>query len=179
MDIEKKSFRIFIGLPIGENLQDKILKFEKKFKNLPVRWILSHNLHITLVPPWYENDIERIKEKLKFFDLGKSFKISFYKVEYGPSKKFPRLIWAVGDTPKELLILRQNLFNILNQKPEQRDFKLHLTLARFNFNPKIKLPEINESVYWEDEIKEVVLFHSHLLKTGAEYEVIERFKMRM
>jgi len=75
--------------------------------------------------------------------------------------------------------LRQNLFNILNQKPEQRDFKLHLTLARFNFNPKIKLPEINESVYWEDEIKEVILFRSHLLKTGAEYEVIERFRIGM
>jgi 2'-5' RNA ligase len=177
--MENQNFRIFIGLPIGENLQDKILKFEKKFKNLPVRWILPHNLHITLVPPWYENDIEGIKEKLKFFDLGKSFKISFYKVEYGPSKKFPRLIWAVGNNSNELLILRQNLFNILSQEPEQRDFKLHLTLARFNFNPKIKLPEINESVYWEDEIKEVVLFRSHLLKTGAEYEVIERFMMGM
>jgi 2'-5' RNA ligase len=175
--MENQNFRIFIGLPIGENLQDKILKFEKKFKNLPVRWILPHNLHITLVPPWYENDIEGIKEKLKSFDLGKSFKISFYKVEYGPSKKFPRLIWAVGDTPKELLILHQNLFNILGPKPEKGDFKLHLTLARFNFNPKIKLPEIDESVYWEDEINEVVLFHSHLLKTGAEYEVIARFKM--
>jgi 2'-5' RNA ligase len=177
MNAQEESFRIFIGLPIGKNLQDKILKFEKKFKNLPVRWISPHNLHITLVPPWYENNIEEVKEKLKSFNLGKSFKISFYKVEYGPSKKFPRLIWAVGDAPKELLILRQNLLNILSQKPEQRDFKLHLTLARFNFNPKIKLPEINESIYWEDEIKEVVLFRSHLLKTGAEYEILEKIKL--
>jgi len=175
--MENQNFRIFIGLPIGEDLQNKIFKFQKKFKNLPVRWILPHNLHITLVPPWYENNIEEIKEKLKSFDLGKSFKISFYKVEYGPSQKFPRLIWAVGNAPKELLILRQNLFSILDQKPEERDFKLHLTLARFNFNLKIKLPQINESVLWEDEIKEVVLFRSHLLKTGAEYEVVEKFKL--
>jgi 2'-5' RNA ligase len=175
--MENQNFRIFIGLPIGENLQDKILKFEKKFKNLPVRWILPHNLHITLVPPWYENNIEEVKEKLKSFNLGKSFKISFYKVEYGPSKKFPRLIWAVGDTPKELLILRQNLFNILGQKPEERDFKLHLTLARFNFNPEIKFREINESIYWEDDVKEVILFCSHLLKRGAEYEVLEKIKL--
>jgi 2'-5' RNA ligase len=175
--MENQNFRIFIGLPIGKNLQDKILKFEKKFKNLPVRWILPHNLHITLVPPWYENNIEEVKEKLKSFNLGKSFKISFYKVEYGPSKKFPRLIWAVGDTPKELLILRQNLFNILGQKPEERDFKLHLTLARFNFNPEIKFREINESIYWEDDVKEVILFCSHLLKTGAEYEVLEKIKL--
>lgn len=170
--------RIFVALPISLEFQNEILKFQKKFKNLNTRWIDGKNLHLTLVPPWYEKDINLVLEKLKSLE-GQfvNFKIRFNLIELGPNQFNPRLIWAVGDRPKELLNLRLKILEVLNQKPENREFKTHLTLARFNSNQKFNNLKIKENFFWEEEFREFVLMESHLLKSGAEYEVLERIKL--
>lgn len=169
--------RVFVALPIFA-LQDEVLKIQKKYSNLPVRWILPHNLHITLVPPWEENNIELISNNLKLLDgQFQAFKINFNLISYGPNKFSPRLIWASGSAPLELLKLRNFIFNVLGKKPEKRPFLLHLTLARFDSGRKIKLPPLDVKIFWEEKVKEFVLMRSHLLKAGAEYETLEKFKL--
>ncbi|MGC8776283.1 MAG: 2'-5' RNA ligase family protein [Minisyncoccia bacterium] len=136
-------------------------------------------MHITLIPPWYEKNIDLIKNKLKSLEGSfLNFKIQFNLVEYGPNKFNPRLIWLVGNTPKELLNLRLKFLEVLNQKPENREFKTHLTLARFNPDLKFNLPEIKKNIFWEENIKEFILIESRLLKTGAEYDVLEKIKLQ-
>jgi 2'-5' RNA ligase len=128
--------RVFIGIKIGEELQKKILEWEKYYKNLPVRWLAPENLHITLIPPWEENIIEKAKGKLESIKKGK-FEIVFDKISFGPDSRYPRLIWAEG-----------NLF--------------HLTLARFD--PKkfkdFPIKKLNEKVDWQEKVSEVCLFQS-------------------
>lgn len=174
--------RIFVALPISKRLQEEILRWEKKFSNLRVRWLLGKNLHITLIPPWYGDEenlnftIEKVGETVKKFNL---FKIVFEEVSYGLNPRSPRLIWAAGKAPKEILKLKNNLEEFLNYKSEYRDWILHLTLARFNESDFYKFPikKLKEKIFWEDEIKSVVLMESRLSRAGADYEVLKEFKL--
>ncbi len=176
--MEPNYLRIFIAFPISLELQQKALEFQKKFKNLKVRWIKPENLHITLVPPWYEKNTFEVIAKLKTLEGNfDSFVVNFDLIEYGPTKFRPRLIWAKGETPQEILKLQEEILKCLNKGKEERPFKLHLTLARFDkFNNN--LPKLDIPIFWEEKIKSFVLMRSHLLKTGAEYEILQEIKLK-
>lgn len=172
--------RVFVGLPVSGRLQTEILNWEKKFSNLPVRWLQGKNLHITLVPPWYEEDLEKVKNSLQVVVGSGAFEMEFYKVSFGPNPRQPRLIWAEGETPKELLDLQEKLYRDpklqmhANLRKEKRPLKLHLTLARFRPETFSSFPikELDEKVDWRDKVDRVVLFESILSRGGADYEVI-------
>jgi 2'-5' RNA ligase len=195
--------RIFIAIPISENLQREILEWEENFKNLPVRWLQGKNLHITLVPPWYTDEVEKIKEACRNFkkisqsisyhpieqsDIVSPFEIEFRKVTYGPDPQRPRLIWAEGKTPAEIRNLKLEIERALNQKPEERQFKLHLTLARFGPRPlrqrsgaggsetfsSFPIKKLDEKVDWKERVESFVIMESHLSPEGADYEVLEK-----
>lgn len=180
--------RVFVGLSISEKLQQEILDWEKGFLNLPVRWLKEKNLHITLVPPWYvdstsspqEENLERIKNQLQIVAGSGLFEIDFSKVTFGPDPRQPRLIWAAGETPKELLNLRQRIHQVLNREEEKRPFRrVHLTLARFRPETLSSFPikELNEKVDWRDKADRVVLFESILSREGADYKVISKISL--
>lgn len=173
--------RIFIALTISKELQGKILKWERRYRKLPARWLNGKNLHITLIPPWYEEDVERVKKSLRHIrNKVQPFKIEFQKVSYGPDPRRPHLIWAEGKTPKKLLVLKRELERILRKKSEKRPFRLHLTLARFRPEDFRGFPikKIDEKVLWKDAIDAVVLMESHLSRSGADYEVLERVSLK-
>jgi 2'-5' RNA ligase len=176
----KKPERIFVALPVSLEIEENFLKFQKKFKNLDVRWIHPQNLHITLIPPWYESNTEEIIEKLESL-RGKflNFKISFDLIEYGPNKFSPRLIWAKGKATKELLSLVDEISKVLNKEKEKRPFMLHLTLARFDkFKKYNNLPKLDIPIFWEFLAQSFVLMRSYLFKTGAQYEIIKEIKFK-
>lgn len=172
--------RIFVALPISAALQEEIVEWEKKFSTLPVRWLHGKNLHITLVPPWYEENVEKIKEILqKVHGAIGSFEIEFEKVTYGPDPRRPRLIWAEGSTPKELVTLTTKIEEALGVTPESRPFRLHLTLARFRPEDLSQFPikKLDEPVSWHDTVRSFVLMESHLSPAGADYEVLGEFAL--
>lgn len=171
MDSKK---RIFVALPISEDSQGLIFDWERRFSNLPVRWLKGKNLHITLVPPWYEEDVKGVKKRLDIFEGRGVQDVLFESVSYGPSPKTPRLIWAVGKPPQSLENLKNDLGNMFGVKPEYNSWKMHLTIARFNQKDfrGFEIKNINEKVYWSDRISSLVLMESILSREGAEYEVI-------
>lgn len=170
--------RIFVALSIEKQLQDEILAWEQQFKKLPVRWLTGKNLHITLVPPWYTDDVNPVIKKLReaehFVGL---FDIAFSRVTYGPTMREPRLIWAEGRTPPQLLALKETIEKALDSEPEKRSFKLHLTIARFRPETFTSFPikTLDENVLWRQRCERFVLMESHLSRTGADYEIIESF----
>lgn len=118
------SHRIFIALQISANLQNKIANWSQKYSKLPVRWLAGKNLHITIIPPWYENNIDHVLEVLKNFNGSISarsknhpdkFQLAFRSIAYGPSPSAPRLIWASGLTNRVLVNFKKNLQNHLLQ----------------------------------------------------------------
>ncbi len=155
-------------------MQSDILAWEKTFHGLPVRWIAPKNLHITLIPPWEEENIERVIDTLKTVSGFGASEVQFRRVSYGPNPRSPRLIWAEGQTPPALLALKKQLEPLLGQKPQRRDFFLHLTLARFRQEEFYDFPlkKLNERTNWIDQASSLVLMESHLLPDGADYEVI-------
>jgi 2'-5' RNA ligase len=176
-----KKKRVFVGFPISETLQKQILLWEKEnLKNIKARFIAGKNLHITLVPPWYERNIKNQILKLKNIRTKiKPFKIIFTKVSFGPTGKSPRLIWAEGEIPKELLKLKLLLEKTFKKKPEKRKFLLHLTIARFKTKDfkNFEFKKLNKKVSWKSRVEAVTLFESHLSSAGADYQILSKVKI--
>ena len=176
--------RIFLGIKIGAKLYPPILRWRKKYPGkLSVRWIKEENLHITLLPPWYEES-SNIKNQIlkieKIIPKINPFLLKFNYVGYGPENKRPRLIWAEGESPKEIMKLKNGLEKIILIKPQSRDFKLHLTLARFRPKDfkKFSINKINDKVFWEQIVDSFCLFESRLSPKGAEYKILKKFNLQ-
>jgi len=107
------------------------------------------------------------------------FTIRFHTVSYGPNPKRPRLIWATGQTPKAVRNVQSLLENALQKHQMLHPLLLHMTLARFRAEDfgQFKIKQVHEHVSWQDEIHAIVLMKSHLLRSGAEYEVLEKFSL--
>ena len=166
--------RIFIALPISESLQQEILEWEEKFSNLPIRWLQGKNLHITLVPPWHEENLEGAKNLLEQATGSGYLNLEFEKVTFGPDPRRPRLIWAEGETPRQLIDLRRKVHQIFGREEEKRPFRLHLAIARFRPETFSSFPikKLDEKVNWRDEVRRVGLFESRLLREGADYQIM-------
>lgn len=170
--------RIFIGIKASKNLQKEILKWRKRYlKTLSVRWIPRENLHITLIPPWNEEDIEKATQVLESIRGSFSpFEVEFIKVSFGPSFKRPRLIWAKGKESPGMVYLKKTLERTLGKRGERRPFRPHLTLARFKTNDfcEFKIKKLQDKVSWIEKIETVCLYESKTLPSGAKYKILER-----
>ncbi|MEK7122663.1 MAG: RNA 2',3'-cyclic phosphodiesterase [Patescibacteria group bacterium] len=170
--------RIFVALPIEKKLQDEILAWEEQFTKLSVRWLTGKNLHVTLVPPWYTEDVEEVCEKLTTCEGSiDECDIAFTRVSYGATPREPRLILTEGETPLQLTALKQRIENALAAEPEKRSYKLHLTLARFRPEtfPSFPIQKLDEHVAWHQACTRFVLMESHLSRSGADYEILTSF----
>lgn len=180
--------RVFLGIPVPEEVKRLIAAWQSTHAEIPVRWIKPENLHITLVPPWYMMEDE-LYESAKMIERTVSdvtpFVIVFEKVLFGPSGQPPRLIWAEGDTLDEFKNLKISIEKTLLQnfktgflKQESRPAKLHLTLARFRPGSIPNFTELNEKVDWKFEAVEIAFMESELKRGGAEYTILQKFKFR-
>jgi 2'-5' RNA ligase len=177
---DKAARRIFVALPISWEIQEEVKNWRSKYERLPVRWLAGKNLHITLVPPWYETDIPKVIAKLETAGKGISpFYVLFQKVEFGPDPRRPRLIWAEGEAPKEIENLKLKIENSLGRAPETRPWRLHLTLARFPSETFSSFPvkRLKEKVFWRDKVNSFVLMEAHLFREGADYEIVKEFTL--
>lgn len=175
-----KIMRIFVALPISEKLQKEVEKFQELYPDLKVRWLDGKNFHITLIPPWEEKNIDKIKSILKLSE-NKTGPIvtDFIRVFFGPNLYNPRLIWAIGKAPEQIIKLKKDLENMLKMPSERNDFLLHLTLARFkpeNFQ-FFPIKKIDDKINWKEIFNEFVIMQSHLSLNGADYEVLEKYKL--
>ena len=170
---------IFVA-SLSASLQERILKWEKGFKFLPVRWLSGKNLHLTIVPPWYEDDIEGSRDKLR--DLAGKFRqmdLNFTQVEFGPTMRQPRLIWVRGEVNKELIALKEAVDRAFKKNSPKRQFIPHFTLARFRSEDFVdfKIKELDETVFWINKASSIVIMQAHLSPKGADYEIIEAINL--
>jgi len=186
-----KRHRVFIAINLPEDIKKILSGFEKKWSELPARWVGKDNLHITLVFLGYLTDLElgevcmAVKVVVKRHN---SFNINLNKISYGPDNKVPpRMVWASGDTIKELSLLKNNLEELLLEKvrfvPENRGFAPHITLARISafqwraIEPEER-PDVNETIDLTFTIESIEVMESILRKTGPEYIIIESHQLK-
>ncbi len=158
-------------------MRDDALAWQAGHVGWPVSWLSGDNLHITVVSPWFETEVDKVINKLEEFvkNPRHTFFIDFFKVVFGPNRQAPRLVWVEGNPPHSLLKLKDDLEITLN-RPDPRFYRLHLTLARFkalDFGPI--LPNLFDRVDWGGEIKSFILFESKLEPAGVEYVKIKEF----
>jgi 2'-5' RNA ligase len=172
--------RIFIAIPISEKLQKEVEKYREFYPDLPVRWLKDKNLHITLIPPWEEKNLGEARDILKSAEnkIGPAG-LRFHRVSFGPNRNLPRLIWATGKAPKQIIELKKLLENALKMPSEKDNFLLHLTLARFRPEDFKNFPiqKIDDEINWQEATNEFAIMRSHLFNRGADYEILERFNL--
>jgi 2'-5' RNA ligase len=175
---ETEPKRLFVAIPVLGKVKEGALAWQADHPNWPVRFLAGDNLHITVVSPWLETDVDLVVEKLDKFvsDQREPFSINFFKVVFGPNRFNPRLIWAEGQAPVSLLELKNRLEQAL-AKPDNRFYRLHLTLGRFHLEDfgSAGLPDLFDRVDWTEEVKSFALFESTLSQDGADYRQIKEF----
>lgn len=171
--------RIFIAIKISPEIQKRAEAWKAEFSTLPVRWIFQENLHITLIPPWEEENIEEVISKIEKIQGKTSFAIKFQKITYGPNLFNPRLIWAEGESVESLIQLQKKIVKLLGLKQPDRKFKPHLTLARFRPEDYSFFPikKLNERISWIEKVDFICLLESKLKPEGAEYTVLKIFRL--
>lgn len=181
--------RLFIGIPANENLKKEVKDFYEKEKLPKASWVKVENLHITL------KFLGEVMEKKamglieKFEDLLPELNCKKYPYDGAsafPDEKRPRVLFLKFNADEEIFLYQKKLEEILMKEGferEEREFKIHLTLARFKFPPEkeefknliLKLSNFNFSPF---EVKEIVLFESKLKPEGAEYFPLKKIKCK-
>src|SRR3989338_4102649 len=104
--------RIFLAINIPEFLKEEMLSARNTLPEIPCTWTSKENLHFTLVFLGNTSDKE-LEEILllarKVGEQHKKFSITLSRIQYGSSRNVPRMIWATGHMPKELLALQKDL----------------------------------------------------------------------
>ncbi|MEI6296910.1 MAG: RNA 2',3'-cyclic phosphodiesterase [bacterium] len=172
--------RIFVALKVTEELKNEIFDWQSKHTNLPVSWIQMKDLHITILPPWEEENVDGVIEKLSTLS-GKvgGIPITLDVATVGPNHFSPRLIWATGEVPQKIFSLREILKNTLGRENLKSNFFTHLTLARFTPENFAKFPvaRLKEEISWKMFASELVLMESILVPGGSTYEIIKEVKL--
>jgi len=148
-----------------------------------VRWQRDDQLHLTLR---FIGDVDEDKAgEIRLILSTIQFKPILVRIKgvgiFGPARK-PRMIWAGIETPEPLKALQEKITNTLRRldiEPEERKYKPHITLARVNGNngDKLNLFLNHYSALAPEpfEVKEFVLYKSHLSHNGSQYQVVESY----
>ncbi len=177
--------RIFIAINLPSDLKRRFLALREKWPNLPVRWTVENNLHLTLVFIGYVSDDE-LAEICRIINEvvqnHPAFEIQFKRVIYGPPGQTARMIWVEGERSEAAAQLKNDLEDALLassrsgfRHKENRQFSPHLTLARMkeewrDFSPK---PEIDLEFNEVFPVETIEVMESELKRGGAEYTILE------
>lgn len=174
--------RIFVGIRADEVLVSDVLSWRERYQEkLSVRWISADNLHVTLIPPWYEDDVAAVFNKLEKIRTGLNMiEAIFQRVTFGPNPKNPRLIWAEAKASQEIYALKSGIEDLLGIRSEKRGFKPHMTLARFKERDYklFSFKQLDDTASWKMKTKSFQVFESILSPSGAEYKVLREIDLR-
>lgn len=172
--------RVFIAINLPPELKEKLLAFQKEWTHWPLRLVNPDNLHITLAFLGYlsEAEISEVSQACQKTALKyQAFDLSLDRICLGPSQRQPRMIWAQGKASPQLAGLKsdldQALLNLsfskrLRLRPE-RQFRVHITLARLFF----KKPQLNKEINFIFPVRFIEMMESRLDYSGAKYFVLE------
>lgn len=181
--------RIFVSIPttnkVNKRLESELKDVQKIMKEQDIRYLPPDKWHITLVFLGEQSkpSIDRIKsgiqESLGFIE---PVDIKFESIQYPPGRD-PRMIWAKTDEDSSIKlesmkgkIVKELKLKGVQWKRSKHSYKGHITLARFDFN-NVDSKEIKKKVDIQYKSPSIQLLKSELKPGGAEYTVLEEFKL--
>ncbi len=182
--------RLFLAIPFRleniaqrEDILEIIRKKKKELKKFPnIRWEKDQKLHMTLLflGKVKDNDLKKIKKAVKnAIKKSKFFKINFTKIDWYPLEKNARMIWLKGNFSSQANFLKKEILKELLKeniefKIDKRPVLSHITLARIK-PPLIPAPKICQKINFDLNVKGIELWQSFLLRSGSEYQKLEKF----
>ncbi len=183
--------RLFYAVKVSDQIRKAVADAVKAFPvhNPPWRWIPPENMHITL--KFLGEVDERMLDDLRRTGAAAAASAKTFRVVYGPFGAFPNLsrprvlFFQATEGTRELAAIAAELetgAELLGIPREDRPFKAHLTLARI----KEPLPRaVTEKLAAvsplppsaEQNVDCFSLVRSHLARSGATYEEVERFPL--
>lgn len=179
--------RAFIAIDISPEVRARIAQVMNSLKSeisVPsVRWVIPENIHLTLkflgdVSPTYLDALKQVV--VQEASSHASFELTVRDLGCFPNLRRPRVIWAGIQAPLALEKLQRSLDQStarLGYPSETRTFSPHLTLGRVNQHTSPNdiltirsVMEKNQPQHFGTiRATEVILFHSDLHPTGAQY----------
>lgn len=150
------------------------------------RWTDPQNFHITItfIGDTDEATAEIIDEILS--DIKEpSFALQVQGIGIFSQGDDPTILWAGVKHEEKLFHLREKIdraFDMARIRYENRKYTPHLTLARFRHNPDDgKIAEFNAAygdlLLEPFDVREFVLYQSHLTKNGPFYDPLIRYPL--
>ncbi len=176
-------WRTFFAVELSKEIAAGVQRIQEGLKERigGVRWVRPASIHLTLKflgevdPDRIGGIVSKVEESTR--DIA-PFTIGIRGCGGFPNTKNPRIIWIGVDDPSGLLKKVQARVEEgmegLGFMKEGRDYAPHLTLGRLS-SGKGKgtvtqtLEDIKESNVGTMEVREIILFRSHLKPMGAEY----------
>jgi len=181
--IERKRLRVFLGIPLSDDIHKLLCKqqmqLKKSFHHEKLRWIKPENFHITLAFIGGVNyqQVFEIVDKVKVV----SEEYSDINIKIDEIASFPTPISRIIAVNTELPPLLEKLYLAIKGALEEidimlekRPYKPHITLAKFRQPSSIQpiaLPDLTMPM------KEFVLFQSKPTDEGSLYIPLYRFKL--
>jgi 2'-5' RNA ligase len=182
--------RIFVAIKIdpGDTLMNLITSMHKALSKESIKWTEPENLHLTLafLGDTEEPVIKKLNNALKERCQGYgNFELVIMGAGVFKNLKDPRVIWT-GIEPSEKLsglhlLVRQSLEES-GVESENKPFKPHLTLGRIRtLGPHSGLDNLIQNniaiELQKTDVREIILYESILLNTGAVYKPLNKFSL--
>jgi 2'-5' RNA ligase len=186
MEVIRAFIAVDLSPAILEQIEQVAIDLQKKMKAVPIRWVPTENIHLTLK---FLGNVSTANLEILMDILGKVVNshhecdISVGGIGVFPKPHNPRVIWVGMEVPQELTNLQHNIeveTARLGYSREHRPFSPHLTFGRVSRNASPqevhKIAEILEDYkvgfLGATRIRTVYLYRSDLKPTGAEYTPI-------
>ncbi len=179
--------RLFVALDLGESVRAAILAFcEKLRRALPAaRWVRPEGIHVTLkfIGEVEEDRVAPIQSALEKIHSAAPVEMIFRGTGFFPNERRPRVFWVGIDASPKLpqiaseIEARLEPFGIAR---ETREFRPHLTLARFDDFRSIEklhapLRESGAQEFGAVKTSDMHLYQSKLGPNGAQYTRLATF----
>lgn len=179
--------RLFVALDVPEDTRQALAALIRKFEGIcrGARWVRAENLHITLkfIGEVEEAKLSAIETCLSQLNSRDPFEIKFHRFGFFPNERRPRVFWVgmeSGPSMAELATEIDSNLQPMGVPHEEKEFRPHLTLARFNtLDGLSKLQEfvsgLAEQEFGKTTAREFHLYQSVLKRGGAEYTRLATF----
>lgn len=170
--------RVFIGIRMEGEAADVLAQLQEGLPAIPLRLVPKIDLHLTLVPPWMERDIEAAAKRMRdALERPFVFPLKFRHLSYGPDPSDPFLVWVSCEATKPLLELKRRLLKAFELK-EEVPFTPHITIARLrgSFSNSFKEHHVGKNVSLLMSVGAVELLGSPH-KGGAGYETLKKVRL--
>lgn len=179
--------RLFVALDVPQETRDRLASLIEQFAKAcrGARWVRAEGVHITLkfIGEAEAARLSEIKERLAEVSSASAIEIAFRQFGFFPNERRPRVLWVgmqagpvLADLAKQIDVKLQPL-GILH---EEKKFRPHLTLARFNTAEGLpKLQDMIKGLATQEfggaTAREFYLYQSKLKHGGAEYTRLASF----